>query len=142
MLEEVPDKEYTIPIGKAEIISQGKDLTIVSYGYQILQIKKAISELQQYLIELIDLQSLNPLDLDTIISSVTKTRRLLLVQEDYQICSISEHTAFHIYSNLFLESKIKIISARYCPIPFSPPLENYVLPQVTDIINGVKGILG
>jgi pyruvate dehydrogenase E1 component beta subunit len=96
----------------------------------------------KYSIEIIDLQSLDPLDIDTILSSVSKTGRLLLVQEDYSVCSVSEHIAYEVYSKLSLKSKIEIISSKYSPIPFSLPLERYILPQVEDIEEGIKKILG
>ena len=93
-----------------------------------------------YSIELIDLQSLDPLDLETILSSVSRTGRLLLVQEDYMLCSISEHIAYETYRSQSLKSKIGIISSKFAPVPFSPPLENYLLPQVEDIIEGIKNL--
>jgi len=140
--QEVPKEDYTIPIGKANVALSGDDLTIVCYGYQVVQSKKAVKNLSKYSIEIIDLQSLDPLDIDTILSSVSKTGRLLLVQEDYSICSISEHIAYEVYSRLSLKSKIDIISSKYSPIPFSLPLERYILPQVEDIEEGIKKILG
>ena len=139
--EDVPEEEYIIPIGKSNVLSKGNDLTIAAYGYQVHQTKKAIESLPQYSIELIDLQSLDPLDMDSILSSVSKTGRLLLVQEDYAICSIAEHIAYNVYSNISLKSKIKIISSKYSPIPFSPPLEKFVLPQVEDISKAIREIL-
>ncbi|MCL5069728.1 MAG: pyruvate dehydrogenase complex E1 component subunit beta [Actinobacteria bacterium] len=139
--EEVPEEDYAIAIGKANIITKGNDLTVAAYGYQVYQTKKAMESLPGYSIELIDLLSLDPLDLDTILSSVSKTGRLLLVQEDYAICSIAEHIAHNTYSNLSLKSKIKIISSKYSPIPFSPPLEKFVLPQVEDIARAIREIL-
>lgn len=139
--EEVPEEEYTIPFGKANVVLKGNDLTVVAYGYQVYQARKAIESLPSYSIELIDLQSLDPLDLDTILSSVSKTGRILLVQEDYAICSISEHIACEVYKNMSLKSKIKIISSKYSPIPFSPPLEKFVLPQVEDIVKVIRELL-
>jgi pyruvate/2-oxoglutarate/acetoin dehydrogenase E1 component len=139
--EEVPEEEYTIPIGLSNKLSQGSDLTIAAYGYQVSQAKQAIRALPQYSIELIDLQSLSPLDLTTILDSISKTRRLLIVQEDYAVCSIAEHIAFWVYSNFSADVKVKIVSAKYAPIPFSPPLEEYILPQVSDIVAGIKEIL-
>jgi pyruvate dehydrogenase E1 component beta subunit len=140
--QEVPKDDYTIPIGKANVALSGDDLTIVCYGYQVVQSKKATENLLKYSIEIIDLQSLDPLDIDTILSSVSKTGRLLLVQEDYSVCSVSEHIAYEVYSKLSLKSKIEIISSKYSPIPFSLPLERYILPQVEDIEEGIKKILG
>ena len=98
--------------------------------------------LPQYSIELIDLQSLSPLDSVTILDSVSKTRRLLIVQEDYAVCSMAEHLAFLVYSGFSADVKVKIVSAKYAPIPFSPPLEEYILPQISDIVAGIKEILG
>ncbi len=140
--QEVPKEDYTIQIGKANVALSGDDLTIVCYGYQVVQSEKAVKNLSEYSIEIIDLQSLDPLDIDTILSSVSKTGRLLLVQEDYSVCSVSEHIAYEVYSKLSLKSKIEIISSKYSPIPFSLPLEKYILPQVEDIEEGIKKILG
>ena len=140
--EEVPEEEYLIPIGKSQILCSGTDLTLAAYGYQVSQAKKAIAALPQYSIELIDLQTLCPLDIKTILDSVSKTKKLLIVQEDYLVCSIAEHIAFLVYSNLSSGIKLKIISSEYCPIPFSPPLEDYVLPQASDIIKGIKDLMG
>jgi pyruvate dehydrogenase E1 component beta subunit len=140
--EEVPEEEYTIPLGKANIVCSGSDLTIAAYGYQVKQAKKALESLTDYSIELIDLQTLDPLDLDTILRSATKTGRLLLVQEDYKVCSLSEHIAYETYASLDLKSKIGIISSKFAPVPFSPELEKDLLPQVDDIINGIKKIMG
>lgn len=141
-LGEVPEEEYTVPIGRSNILSEGRDLTVAAYGYQVNQAKKAIRFLPQYSIELIDIQSLSPLDSTTILDSVSKTRRLLIVQEDYEVCSIAEHIAFLVYSSLSTDVKVRIISSKYAPIPFSPPLERYILPQVDDISEGIKEILG
>ncbi|MCL5071678.1 MAG: pyruvate dehydrogenase complex E1 component subunit beta [Actinobacteria bacterium] len=136
--EEVPEEEYLIAIGKSNIVQKGSDLTLVAYGYQVTQAKKAIQALPDYSIELIDLLSLDPLDLETVLSSVSKTSRLLLVQEDYRLCSISEHIAYEVYTSMQLKSKIGIVSAKFAPVPFSPPLEKYLLPQVEDIIEAIK----
>ena len=141
MEEEVPEEEYTIPIGKSNVISAGTDLTLVAYGYQVKQSREAIRSLPQYSIELIDLQSLSPLDSGTILGSVSKTGRLLIVQEDYQVCSIAEHVAFLVYKELSPKVEVQIISAKYAPIPFSPPLENHILPQVDDISGAIRKIL-
>ena len=138
--EEVPEEEYIIPIGISNIVSPGKDLTIVAYGYQVLQVKKVMEQLP-YSIELIDLQSLDPLDINTILSSVSKTGRILLVQEDYATCSLAEHIAYYVYNKISLKSKIRIISSKYAPIPFSPPLETFVLPQTEDITKGIHEVL-
>jgi pyruvate dehydrogenase E1 component beta subunit len=139
--EEVPEGDYIIPLGKANIIQSGSGLTIVAYGYQVYQTRKAMEHFSGCSIELIDLQTLDPLDLSTILSSVSKTGKLLLIQEDYRICSISEHIAYEVTSNLSAKLKIKIISSKYSPIPFSPPLESYILPQVNNIVEGIKNIL-
>jgi pyruvate dehydrogenase E1 component beta subunit len=142
VIEEVPGDEYIIPLGKANIISKGNDLTIVAYGYQVKQAVKAMESLPDYSIELIDLQTLDPLDMDTILNSVSKTGKLLLVQEDYQKCSISEHIAYDVSRSISLKSKIEIISSKYAPIPFSPPLEEDLLPQISDILSKLRTMLG
>ena len=139
--EEVPEEEFTVPFGKANIIKNGSELTIAAYGYQVSLAKKAMENFPSLSAELIDLQSLDPLDINSIINSVSKTARLLIVQEDYQICSLSEHIAYEVYNNLSTKIKLKIISAKYSPIPFSPPLEQYVLPGVKDIVEAIKAML-
>jgi acetoin:2,6-dichlorophenolindophenol oxidoreductase subunit beta len=141
MQETVPDDDYVIPIGKANVVGQGKDLTIAAYGYQVYQARKAMEEFADCSIELIDMLSLNPLDMDTILTSVSKTRRLLLVQEDFEAGSISEHIGYHVYGHVRMQSRIEIVSSRFSPMPFSPPLENTVLPQVEDIKNAIQKIL-
>lgn len=139
--EEVPEEEYLIPIGKSNIIREGSDLTLAAYGYQVCQAKKAMESMPGYSIELIDIQSLSPLDLEPILSSVSKTSRLLLVQEDYRVCSLSEHIAYEVYSKISLRSKIKIISSKFAPVPFSPPLEKFLLPQVEDIKSEIRNMI-
>ena len=141
-IEEVPEDEYIIPLGKANIVLSGDDLTIVAYGYQVRQAIEAIENIPGYSIELIDLQTLDPLDMDMILSSVSKTKKLLLIQEDYQKCSLSEHIAYNVSKSISLESKIDIISSKYAPIPFSPPLEKDLLPQVSDISMKIIKMLG
>jgi len=84
---------------------------------------------------------LDPLDINTILSSVSKTGRILLVQEDYATCSLAEHIAYYVYNKISLKSKIRIISSKYAPIPFSPPLETFVLPQTEDITKGIHEVL-
>ncbi len=141
-VEEVPEEEYIIPLGKANIVCGGSDLTIVAYGYQVKQAKKALESLTDYSIELIDLQTLDPLDLGTILKSVEKTGRLLLVQEDYRVCSLSEHIAYEVNASVGLKSKIEIISSKFAPVPFSPELEKDLLPQIEDIISGIRKVMG
>ncbi|MHB1345899.1 MAG: alpha-ketoacid dehydrogenase subunit beta [Candidatus Humimicrobiaceae bacterium] len=141
MAEEVPEEDYILPIGKARFITNGSELTIAAYGYQVYQARKALESFPSRSIELIDLQSLDPLDMDSILTSVSKTGRLLIVQEDYALCSLAEHIAYNIYDKISPKSKIKIISSKYSPIPFSVPLENFVLPQIQDISEGIKEIL-
>jgi acetoin:2,6-dichlorophenolindophenol oxidoreductase subunit beta len=139
--EDVPEGEYTIPLGKANIVQSGNDLTVAAYGYQVVQAKKALRSLPQYSVELIDLQSLKPLDMDSILASVSRTHKLLLIQEDYSMCSLSEHIAYQVYNNISVKTEVNIISSKYTPIPFSPPLEQYVLPQVKDITEGIQSML-
>ena len=117
-------------------------MAIAANGYQISQAKKAIEAMDGCSIELIDHQSQDPFDVDTILRSVAKTGRLLLVHEDYRICSISEYIAYEAYSNLSLRSKIELISSKFAPVPFFPSLGKAFLPQVEDIINGIKKALG
>jgi hypothetical protein len=88
---EVPDEEYTLPIGKADVVQQGDDLTIISYGKPMRMVKNAVKQLEEeheICADLIDLRTLRPLDVDTIAASVKKTNRVLIVDEDYGYCGM------------------------------------------------------
>lgn len=138
----VPEEPYTIEIGKADIKRTGKDLTIVTYAFMVQKSMEAAGILEKEGIdaEVVDLRTVSPLDKDTILKSVKKTGKLLIVQEAWARCSVSSEVAAVIAMEGidYLDSPVKRITAKEAPIPFSPVLENYILPQTEDIVNEVK----
>ena len=132
------DTEFLIPFGKAEIAREGGDLTIVTYSYMTTLVLKAALELEAegYNVEVVDLLSVKPLDADTIIESVRKTKRLLVAQENWLSCSVASEIAAIAADRAFgdLQAPVKRIGNKETPIPFSPPLADFVHPQVGDIV--------
>ena len=144
--EEVPDDDYTIPFGKADIKRRGKDLTIIATSYMVNMSLKAADILIQEGIEaeVVDPRTLIPLDEETLINSVKKTGKVLIVYEAWkqlgagsEIVSILAEKAFP-----YLKAPILRVAAENVPIPFSPVLENFVLPNENKIVKGAKKLLG
>lgn len=142
---DVPEEPYTIPLGKAAVKREGGDLTIVAYSFMVSKSLEAASILakQGIAAEVIDLRTVAPLDSETILQSVAKTGRLLIVQETYAPCSISSEIAALVADQgfEFLDAPIRRVTARHAPIPFAPVLENYVLPQTEDVVAAAKRLL-
>ena len=141
---EVPTEPYTVEIGKAKVIRNGSDITIVAWSFMVTKALEAADLLgkEGISIEVIDLRTVSPLDEETILTSVEKTGKLLIVQEAYRHCSVATDIAALVAEKGFdfLDAPIKIITAKDAPIPFSPILENYILPQTEDIINAVHNM--
>lgn len=142
---EVPDEEYTIPFGAANILRDGKDITIVGTSNQALKALKASEELAKEGIsaEVIDPRTLVPLDKDTIIKSVKKTGRLLIVDEGYERCGVAGEIAMSILSDVFyhLNAPIERLTTANLPLPFSPALEFSVIPDENKIYQKVKEMI-
>ncbi|OYT54318.1 MAG: hypothetical protein B6U76_07545 [Desulfurococcales archaeon ex4484_217_2] len=142
----VPDKEYYIPLGKADIKRKGSDVTIITYSRPLYDVLKAAEELSKEGIEaeVIDLRSLAPLDEETIISSVKKTGKVVVVEEDEITCGVGAEISALIMEKAFdyLDAPVKRVAAPMVPIPFSKPLEEYVVPNAKDVIKAVKELLG
>ncbi|WP_426984092.1 alpha-ketoacid dehydrogenase subunit beta [Brevibacillus borstelensis] len=146
MTGEVPEGHYTIPLGKADIKRTGSDVTIVAIGKQVhtaleaaeLLAKKGIE------VEVVDPRSLSPLDEDTILSSVAKTNRLIVIDEANPRCSIATDIAALVADKGFdtLDAPIKRITAPHTPVPFSPPLEDLYLPSPKKVIEVVSELIG
>ena len=139
---EVPENQAPIPIGKAAIKRIGRDLTIVSYSRTLLLALAAAEKLAEEGIEaeVVDLRTISPLDMDTVIKSVKDTGRLLVVHESHSSCGIGAEIIASIYEQApdVLISPARRLGAKHVPIPVAEPLENYVLPQVEDIIRLAK----
>lgn len=133
-----PGPEYIIPFGKARVRREGSDLTILTYGTTVHWSLRAANQLQEengVEAEVIDLRSISPLDMDTILASVKKTSRLLVVHEDKVNGGIGAEIAARVAEQCFeyLDAPIMRVGSKDCPVPFSRILEKAVLPQVEDV---------
>lgn len=141
----VPEEAYTVPLGKANVIRQGSDVTIVGIQMMTVHALRAARKLAEQGInaEVIDLRSLVPLDKETILNSVRKTHRLLVVDEDYQSYGMSAEVAAVIAEEALydLDAPVKRLAVPDVPIPYSRPLEKFVLPNEEKIIEQVKALL-
>jgi pyruvate/2-oxoglutarate/acetoin dehydrogenase E1 component len=141
----VPEGEYLIPLGKGDIKRQGKDITIVTYSRMTYFCMEAAERLEKEGIEaeIIDLRTLKPLDFDLIATSIQKTFHALVVHEACLTGGFGAEIAARIGEELFdyLDAPVVRVGAKDVPIPFSPVLERYVLPQVEDVIDGAKRVL-
>tara|TARA_Y200000002_G_scaffold383210_1_gene404058 strand:+ start:7112 stop:8089 length:978 start_codon:yes stop_codon:yes gene_type:complete len=142
---EVPDGEYTIPIGVADIKREGSDVTIVSFGKIIKEAYKAADELEKENIscEIIDLRTVRPMDRDAIFNSVKKTNRLVILEEAWPFGNVSTEITYQVQSQLFdyLDAPIEKINTADTPAPYSPVLLKEWLPNSGDVINAVKKVL-
>jgi pyruvate dehydrogenase E1 component beta subunit len=142
---EIPEEEYTIPFGVADVKKEGKDVTIVATLYMIHKALNAAEELKKEGIstEVVDPRTLTPLDEQAIIKSVKKTGRLVVVSEDCKTAGVSAEIAAIIAEEAidYLDAPIRRVAETDTPIPFSPPLEQYVIPDEKAIIEAVKGVV-
>ena len=142
---DVTEDEYVIPIGKANVISQGDDVTIVSYGKMLKRVIEASEKLKQdnINVEVIDLRTLRPIDYETIVSSVKRTNRLIIVEESWPLGSISSEISYKIQKDAFdfLDAPVNRICSADTPMAYSPPLVDEFLPSVEKIIDRVKRVM-
>lgn len=138
----VPDGEYLIPIGVADVVREGSDVTIVSFGKIMKTANAAAIELAKDGIEaeVIDLRTIRPLDLDTIVKSVKKTNRILVLEESWPVASISSEIAYRIQRHAFdyLDAPVRRLCQSDTPLPFAKPLIEEAIPNVADVIRVVK----
>jgi pyruvate/2-oxoglutarate/acetoin dehydrogenase E1 component len=141
----VPEEDYVIPIGSADVKKPGSDITILTYSRMTDLCLEAAKKLAGESInpEIIDLRTLKPLDFAMIAESVKKTHNVLIVHEACLTGGFGAEVAARIGEELFdyLDAPVTRVGAKDVPIPFCPVLENFVLPQVIDIVNGVKKVL-
>ncbi|WP_373512682.1 pyruvate dehydrogenase complex E1 component subunit beta [Persicitalea sp.] len=143
---EVPEEEYLIPIGKAEIKKEGSDVTIVSFGKMIPRVVlPAIEELEKNGIsaELVDLRTVRPIDYATVVESIKKTNRCVIVEEAWPLASISSELAYHIqrYAFDYLDAPVMRITNRDVPLPYAPTLIEEILPNVKRTVDAVNAVL-
>jgi pyruvate dehydrogenase E1 component beta subunit len=142
---EVPEGEYIIPIGVADIKKEGSDVTIVSFGKIMKVALAAAAELEKENIkaEVIDLRSVRPIDYDTVINSVKKTNRLVIVEEAWPLASISSEITFRVQKDAFdyLDAPIRRITTADTPLPYAPTLIEASLPNVAKTVKIVKEVM-
>jgi pyruvate dehydrogenase E1 component beta subunit len=135
MKGEVPEEnDYIIPLGKANVLKEGKDMSIIAHGKAVhssLQVAQTLEEKHNISAEVLDLRSIRPLDVDAIIATVKKTNRVLLVEENKPFCGVDSQVAFIIQDQAFdfLDAPIKRISAIDAPQAYSKALENIQIPD-------------
>lgn len=142
---EVPEDEYTIPFGAAEIRRHGEDVTVVATSFMVQKTLNAARELETegVDVEVVDPRTLTPLDKQTIVSSVRKTGRVVIVSEDCKTAGVSAEIAAIVAEEAldYLDSPIKRVAEPDTPIPFSPTLEQYVIPDERAIIDAIKQVV-
>jgi pyruvate dehydrogenase E1 component beta subunit len=143
--QELPDEEYLVEIGKADIKRVGEDVSIITHSHMVNIALEAAKVLQAEGIsaEIVDLRSIKPMDNETIFNSVKKTNKAVCLQESWLTCSVASEVAARIAENCFdyLDKPIMRIGAMECPMPFAPDLEKYVLPDVDKIVEKVKKLV-
>jgi 2-oxoisovalerate dehydrogenase E1 component len=141
----VPDEEYLIPFGEAAIAREGSDATVVAIGWMVHQTLAACEELAKegISIEVIDPRTVLPLDMDTILESVHKTGRLLIVDEDYSFFGIGAEIAAQVVARGFddLDAPVQRLNGVFAPVPYSPPLEAAMVPNPKTIAQAIRDLL-
>ena len=142
---EVPDGEYTLPIGVADIKRPGKDITLVTYGKILKEALKASEELikEGIDVEIIDLRTIRPMDYQLIFESVKKTNRLVILEESWPFGNISTEITYQVQNEIFdyLDAPIEKINTADTPAPYSPVLLKEWLPNYGDVIKAVKKVM-
>lgn len=142
---EVPEGEYLIPIGKAKVVEEGSDVTIVSFGKIMkvaLEASKALRE-EGINAEVIDLRTIRPIDYATVIDSVKKTNRLVILEEAWPLGNISTELSYMIQRNAFdyLDAPIRRINTKDTPLPYAPTLVDAWMPNTKELIEAVKDVM-
>ena len=142
---EVPEKEYLIPLGSADIKREGSDVSIVTFGKILKVAMEAANELAKEDIscEIIDLRSVRPIDFKTLVESIKKTNRLVIIEEAWPLASISGEITYHIQRHAFdyLDAPIRRVVNRDVPFPYAPTLIEAVLPDLKRTMEAVKSVL-
>jgi pyruvate dehydrogenase E1 component beta subunit len=142
---EIPDGEYILPIGVADVKRQGTDVTIATFGKITKVALKAAEELEKEGIscEIIDLRTVRPIDYHTIIESVKKTNRLVIVEEAWPLASISSEITYMVQKNAFdyLDAPIRRVTSADVPLPYAPTLIEHALPNIIKTVKAVKEVM-
>jgi 2-oxoisovalerate dehydrogenase E1 component beta subunit len=137
--EELPDGDHLVPIGKARLAREGTSLSIITYAATVWKALEAAEQLEKedgLSVEVLDLRSLQPMDDEAIFATVKKTNRVMIVHEDTRTGGVAGEVTARISENVFewLDAPILRVTAADVPLPYSPPLEDFVLPQTSDIV--------
>jgi pyruvate dehydrogenase E1 component beta subunit len=142
---EVPDGEHLVPIGKADVKREGSDVTLITYSRSLKTTLAAAEKLagENVDAEVIDLRTVRPLDLDTLLTSVVKTHRAVIVEEDWPYCGLGAGISDRIMQQAFdeLDAPIRRVAAKDAPVPYNRALEASMLPSVDRIVAAVHGVL-
>jgi pyruvate dehydrogenase E1 component beta subunit len=142
---EVPEEEYLIPIGVADLVEEGNDITIVSYGKMMKVAVEATNELKKQgkTVDLIDLRTIKPLDIDTVIDSVKKTNKIVIVEEAWPTAAMSSEIAYQIQKQAFdyLDAPVQRVNNKDIPLAYAPTLIEETLPSVKRTLEAAKEIL-
>jgi 2-oxoisovalerate dehydrogenase E1 component beta subunit len=140
--DEVPDGDHAVPIGEARVVRDGDEMTILAYGSSVALAREAVEELGVD-VEIVDLRTLCPLDRDTVLASVRKTGKVLVSHEATRSCGVGAELSALIAEEAFedLDAPVRRLTAPDVPIPFSPPLEQRVLPGLDDMKEAVRELL-
>jgi len=142
---EVPEEEYLIPIGKSKVQRPGSDVTVVTYCKGLELSIKAADELAKegIQIEVVDLRTLRPLDMEPVLESFKKTNRAVVVEEGWRSYGVGAEVASRIYEEAFdyVDAPIRRVAQKEVPLPYNRELEQSALPQVPDIVSAVKEVL-
>ena len=140
-----PDQDYLLPFGKARVVREGTDLTIVTYGMMVHKSVNVARMLDKegISVEIIDLRTLLPVDMDTVMESVHKTNRALVVYEDHEFLGYGSELAAQISDRAFeqLDAPVRRLAGKFAPIAFADPLERELLPQDDDVMNAIREVL-
>ena len=141
----VPEDDYVIPLGKAEVKREGSDVTVVAISRMVSTSLEAAEQLAPdgVSVEVVDLRSLSPWDEDAIIASIEKTGRLVVVDEDNPRCGMASDVAALAATKAlqYLDAPVRTVTAPHTPVPFSPTLEDYYLPDARRVVEAVRSIV-
>jgi len=141
---DVPESEYLIPIGQADIKREGSDVTVVSFGKLMKVAMEAAEEAAKdnISVEVIDLRTVRPIDYATVVESVKKTNRLVVVEEAWPLAAISSEITYHIQKHAFdyLDAPIHRINSKDVPLPYAPTLIDAILPNVKRTLEAIKAV--
>ena len=142
---QVPENEYMVPIGEANIIKEGNDVTLVSFG-KMMKIANEVAQIMDkegVSVEVIDLRTVRPIDYQKVIDSVQKTNRLVIVEETWPLASITTEIAFHIQNHAFdyLDAPVTRVSSMDVPLPYAPTLIEAILPSVKRTVDAINTVM-